>query len=299
MPRRRRAYRDSELRQLLAALSCCSDRAQSKNGDHGVASREARNVVQAGRGAARAGEPAAARNTRALGRCVAVHRWRCPSCGPRPNLALLNDKEVPWPGVGCPAARLVARAPVGTRAPGTGTVGERMQPDHPFADRGRGEVPPGGERLEAGPGSPRTSPRRRCAAGRRRRRPVRSRRVPAGHRQRRRSCHSGKGRATKRAGPGRRPVHGCPMWSARDLPRPAPHQRPGPAYGLVLLGDPPSFDEDDSDPHCCVKPLDAVALPSLAATAACRNRHGPPASCSAPMVSRLRCLLTVRQGMPP
>ena len=23
---------------------------------------------------------------------------------------------------------------------------------------------------------------------------------------------------------------------------------------LVLLGDPPSFDEDDSDPHCCVKP---------------------------------------------
>ena len=75
--------------------------------------------------------------------------------------------------------------------------------------------------------------------------------------------------------------------------------RPGPAYGLVLLGDPPSFDEDDSDPHCCVKPLDAVALPSLAATAACRSRHGPPASCSAPMVSRLRCLLTVRPGMPP
>ena len=29
---------------------------------------------------------------------------------------------------------------------------------------------------------------------------------------------------------------------------------------LVLLGDPPSFDEDVSDPHCCVKPLDAVAL---------------------------------------
>ena len=68
---------------------------------------------------------------------------------------------------------------------------------------------------------------------------------------------------------------------------------------LVLLGDPPSFDEDDTDPHCCVKPLDAVALPSLAATAACRTRHGPPASCSAPMVSRLRCLLTVRPGMPP
>ena len=31
-------------------------------------------------------------------------------------------------------------------------------------------------------------------------------------------------------------------------------ERPGPAYGLVLLGDPPSFDEDDPDPHCCVKP---------------------------------------------
>ena len=67
----------------------------------------------------------------------------------------------------------------------------------------------------------------------------------------------------------------------------------GPAYGLVLLGDPPSFDEDDTDPHCCVKPLDAVALPSLAATAACRTRHGPPASCSAPMAPRLRCLSTV------
>ena len=78
-----------------------------------------------------------------------------------------------------------------------------------------------------------------------------------------------------------------------DLPRPAPRQRPGPAYGSVLLGDPPSFDEDDSDPHCCVKPLDAVALPSLAATAACRTRHGPTASCSAPMASRLRYLVTV------
>ena len=62
---------------------------------------------------------------------------------------------------------------------------------------------------------------------------------------------------------------------------------------LVLLGDPPSFDEDDSDPHCCVMPLDAVALPSLAAIAACRTRHGPAASCSAPMASRLRCLATV------
>ena len=42
-----------------------------------------------------------------------------------------------------------------------------------------------------------------------------------------------------------------------------------------------------------------LPLPSLAATAACRSRHGPPASCSAPMGSRLRCLLTVRPGMPP
>ena len=39
--------------------------------------------------------------------------------------------------------------------------------------------------------------------------------------------------------------------------------------------------------------LDAVALPSLAATAACRARHGPAASCSAPMASRLRYLVTV------
>ena len=29
-------------------------------------------------------------------------------------------------------------------------------------------------------------------------------------------------------------------------------ERPGPAYGSVLLGDPPSFDEDDANPHCCV-----------------------------------------------
>ena len=89
-------------------------------------------------------------------------------------------------------------------------------------------------------------------------------------------------------------------WAARGIYRARRRvSGTGPAYGLVLLGDPPSFDEDDADPHCCVKPLDAVALPSLAATAACRTRHGPPASCSTPMVSRLRCLLTVRQGMPP
>ena len=107
-------------------------------------------------------------------------------------------------------------------------------------------------------------------------------------RQRRRCLQSGKGAAANRGGSGWWPVS-----SARDRPRPAPRQRPGPAYGSVLLGDPPSFDEDDTDPHCCVKPLDAVALPSLAATAACRTRHGPAASCSAPMASRLRYLVTV------
>ena len=49
--------------------------------------------------------------------------------------------------------------------------------------------------------------------------------VPAGPRQRRRSCHSDKGRATKRAGPGRRLAHRWPVGSARDRPRPAPRQR--------------------------------------------------------------------------
>ena len=42
-------------------FSCGSGRAQSENGDAGVASREARNELQAGQGAARAGEPAGAR----------------------------------------------------------------------------------------------------------------------------------------------------------------------------------------------------------------------------------------------
>ena len=62
---------------------------------------------------------------------------------------------------------------------------------------------------------------------------------------------------------------------------------PGPASGLVLLGDPPSFDEDDANPHCCVKPQ-KMQLP-------CRRlrrprrvlRHGPVASCSASMASRV------------
>ena len=124
-------------------------------------------------------------------------------------------------------------------------------------------------------------------------------RVARRARQRRRVYQSGKGRATNRGGPGGRQAHRWPVGSAGDRPRPEPRQRAGPACGLVLLGDPPSFDEDDTDPHCCVKPLDAVALPSLAATAACRSRHGPPASCSAPMASRLRCLKTVRPGCLP
>ena len=125
-------------------------------------------------------------------------------------------------------------------------------------------------------------------------------RVARRARQRRRVYQSGKGRATNRGGPGGRQAHRWPVCCARDLPRPVPrHAARAGVSRLVLLGDPPSFDEDDSDPHCCVKPLDAVALPSLAATAACRTRHGPPASCSAPMASRLRYLLTVRPGMPP
>ena len=52
----------------------------------------------------------------------------------------------------CPAARLVARAPAGTNALGAGTGGGRRQPEYRVADRGRGEVPPGDERLEIGRG---------------------------------------------------------------------------------------------------------------------------------------------------
>ena len=37
----------------------------------------------------------------------------------------------------------------------------------------------------------------------------------------------------------------------------------------MLLGDPPSLDGDDADPHCCARPFDAVAVPSRAAAAAC------------------------------
>ena len=44
---------------------------------------------------------------------------------------------------------------------------------------------------------------------------------------------------------------------------------PGRRARLVLLGDPPSLDGDDADPHCCARPFDAVAVPSPAAAAAC------------------------------
>ena len=80
-------------------------------------------------------------------------------------------------------------------------------------------------------------------------------------RQRRRSYQSGKGRATNRGGPEGR--HGASVVGARrgesTAPGAASAARAGVGW-LVLLGDPPSFDEDDSDPHCCVKPLDAVTL---------------------------------------
>ena len=61
-------------------------------------------------------------------------------------------------------------------------------------------------------------------------------RVARRARQRRRSCQSGKGRATNRGGPGGRQTHRWPVGSARDLPRPAPRQRPGPAYEVSFAG---------------------------------------------------------------
>ena len=61
-------------------------------------------------------------------------------------------------------------------------------------------------------------------------------RVTRRARQRRRVYQSGKGRATNRGGPGRRQAHRWPVGSARDLPRPVPHQRPGPAYEVSFAG---------------------------------------------------------------
>ena len=61
-------------------------------------------------------------------------------------------------------------------------------------------------------------------------------RVARRARQRRRVYQSGKGRATNRGGPGGRRAHRWPVGSARDLPRPAPRQRPGPAYEVSFAG---------------------------------------------------------------
>ena len=55
-------------------------------------------------------------------------------------------------------------------------------------------------------------------------------------RQRRRCYQSGKGRATNRGGPGCRQAHRWPVSSGRDLPRPEPRQRPGPAYEFSFAG---------------------------------------------------------------
>ena len=81
------------------------------------------------------------------------------------------------------------------------------------------------------------------------------------------------------------PVNLFPVGSEGNLPRPAPRQRPGPAFGLVLLGDPPSL-KDVSDPHGCVKPQRCSCR-----AVACGDRGvscdmGPATSCSATMASR-------------
>ena len=61
-------------------------------------------------------------------------------------------------------------------------------------------------------------------------------RVARRARQRRRVYQSGKGRATNRGGPGGRQARRWPVGSARDRPRPAPRQRPGPAYEVSFAG---------------------------------------------------------------
>ena len=62
-----------------------------------------------------------------------------------------------------------------------------------------------------------------------------------------------------------------------NLPRPAPRQRPGPAYGLVLLGDPFPAKAGRSDPatNCGMSPSTRIPLPSHAAAAACPEDTGP------------------------
>ena len=80
-------------------------------------------------------------------------------------------------------------------------------------------------------------------------------------------------------------------------PRPAPRQRPGPAFGLVLLGDPPPFDEDDANPHCCVKPERCSCR-----AVACGDRGVSCDMGRRPLVRRRRhrgSPSPARQGMPP
>ncbi len=82
-----------------------------------------------------------------------------------------------------------------------------------------------------------------------------------------------------------------------NLPRPAPRQRPGPAYGSVLLGDPPSFGEDDANPHCCVKPIRCSCR-----AVACGDRGVSCDMGRRPLVRRRwRCgsPFPAHQGMPP
>ena len=55
-------------------------------------------------------------------------------------------------------------------------------------------------------------------------------------RQRQRVYQFGKGSATNRGGPGGRQAPRWPVCSAKDLPRPAPRQRPGPAYEVSIAG---------------------------------------------------------------
>ncbi len=74
-------------------------------------------------------------------------------------------------------------------------------------------------------------------------------------------------------------------------------ERPGPAYGSVLLGDPPSFDEDDANPHCCVKPQGCSCR-----AVACGDRGVSCDMGRRPLVRRRwRCgsPFPVCQGMPP
>ena len=74
-------------------------------------------------------------------------------------------------------------------------------------------------------------------------------------------------------------------------------KRPGPAYGSVLLGDPPSFDEDDANPHCCVQPRRCSCR-----AVACGDRGVSCDMGRRPLVRRRwrrGSPFPARQGMPP